>query len=92
MIASSNLTHLDYEQHLMELYPILERLSLRMKERSNGKIVWMMQYPSFIDHGNIVRPVDDNSVKITTAKLDNYNSIARRIFRYYRLFSNVTND
>jgi len=53
-----------------------------MKERSNGKIVWMMQYPSFIDHGNIVRPVDDNSVKITTEKLDNYNSIARRIFKY----------
>jgi len=70
----------------MELYPVLERLSIRMKERSNGKIVWMMQYPSSIDHVNIVRDVDDNNVKITTAKLDNYNTIARRIFRYYIMY------
>ena len=85
MIVSSNLfTHLDYERHLVDLYPLLERLSLRMKERSNGKVVWMMQYPSLIDHGNIVRPVNDNMVKITTAKLDNYNSIARRIFKYIK--------
>lgn len=84
MIVSSNFTHLDYERHLVDLYPLLERLSLRMKERSNGKVVWMMQYPSFIDHGNIVRPVNDNMVKITTAKLDNYNSIARRIFKYIK--------
>lgn len=82
MIESSSLNHLDYERHLIDLYPVLERLSLRMREKSNGTIVWMMQYPSFIDHGNIVRPVDDNMIKVTTAKLDHYNAIARRIFRY----------
>ncbi len=74
---------MDYEKHLTEMYPILERLSLRMKERSNGKIVWMMQYHYYDQNFMKIQPIDGNSInKFHTHTVERLNSIARRILRY----------
>lgn len=81
MIAKTDADHRNFKQHLRDLLPILERVSARMKERSNGKIVWMMQYPHF-DYSPIIESVDHNNVKVNSEKLEHYNSIARHILRY----------
>ncbi len=81
MRVSINQTHLDYERHLKDIYPLLERLSIRMKERSGGKIVWMMQYPRY-DESLVMNSRFLAQVRVNSEKLNHYNSIARRIFRY----------
>ena len=80
-MASPDLTPMDYEKDLLEIYPTLERLGKRMKERSNGKIVWMMQYHYFDRNSIDIRAIKGNSNKFHSKSAESLNAVARSVFR-----------
>ena len=81
MIQAHGEDHRPFERILRrDLSPVLDKLGLRMRERSNGRIVWMNQYPA-MDY--LPGSIDAYNTKIHTEKLEHYNSIARQIFRFF---------
>ena len=63
--------HENFEQGIIELLPILELLSNR-----GSKIVWMDQYPA------MEFTFWKASMNSASEKIENYNKIARRVFKY----------